>query len=285
MDIATELGIAVSTVSGICRAASLGGHMGYKPVLDGFEITKITTKEEDGSYVTQRPEAADTELELPQGHILERTTLKVGDSWYKTKLSAAAQTRDDLIEMLSEYRGKSEFIPMPAVVFNDALVTVYPTSDLHIGMLSWGRETGTNWDMKIARETILGSMADLVGGAPRSKTAILLDLGDYTHNNSQTNATPASGHQLDVDGRFPKIGKEAMRLRVDLIELALQKHEQVIYRGLPGNHDPDVAPMISIAMALLFENNPRARYSDAGRQPWAQDEARQTAWHHGRPAS
>ncbi len=47
MDIAVELGIAVSTVSGICRAASLGGHLGYKPVLDGFEITKITTRDRE----------------------------------------------------------------------------------------------------------------------------------------------------------------------------------------------------------------------------------------------
>ena len=54
----------------------------------------------------------------------------------------------------------------PSTVFDDALVTVYPTSDLHIGMLAWRRETGTPWDLAIARETVLGSMADLVGGAP-----------------------------------------------------------------------------------------------------------------------
>lgn len=266
--IAHDLDIGVATVNRVCQKAAREGQLGTKPVLDGFEITKITTKQDDGSYITQRPATPDGELELPEGHILERTTLKVGDSWYKTKLSAGAQTKADLIEMLSEYRGKSEIIPRPAGAFDSDLVTVYPTSDLHLGMLAWGRETGTPWDLAIARETVLGSMADLVGGAPRSKTAILVDLGDGTHTNSQSNETPRGHHQLDVDGRFPKVGKEAMRLRVDLIELALQKHEQVIYRGLPGNHDPEVAQMIAIAMALLFERNPRVTVDDDPSDFW-----------------
>lgn len=266
--IAVVVDMPVSTVKDICKRAAREGQLGTKPVLDGFEITKITTKQDDGTYVTQQPAHDDEVLELPEGHILERTTLKVGPSWYKTKLSPGVQTKADLIEMLSEYRGKSEFSPRPSTVFDDALVTVYPTSDLHLGMLAWGRETGTPWDLAIARETVLGSMADLVGGAPRSKTAILVDLGDGTHTNSQSNETPRGHHQLDVDGRFPKVGKEAMRLRVDMIELALRKHERVIYRGLPGNHDPEVAQMIAIAMALLFENNPRVTVDDDPSDFW-----------------
>ena len=266
--IAHDLGISAATVNSICQKAAREGQLGTKPVLDGFVISKITTKQEGGTYITQRPAHDDEVLELPEGHILERTSLKVGDSWYKTKLSASAQTKADLIEMLSEYRGKSEFSQRPSTVFDDALVTVYPTSDLHIGMLAWGRETGTPWNLNIARETVLGSMSDLVSGAPHSKTAILVDLGDYTHTNNQSNETPRGHHQLDADGRFPKIGKEAMRLRVDLIELALQKHDQVIYRGLPGNHDPDVAPVVSLAMALLFENNPRVTVDDDPSDFW-----------------
>lgn len=266
--IAHDLGISVSTVNSVCQRGAREGKLGTKPVLDGFEITKITSKDEDGNSVVTKPTSDDLQDKIPEGHIVERTTLKIGNDWYKTKLSASAQTKADLIEMLSEYRGKSEFSPTPSTVFDHALVTVYPTSDLHIGMLAWGRETGTPWNLAIARETVLGSMADLVGGAPHSKTAILVDLGDFTHTNNQSNETPRGHHQLDADGRFPKVGKEAMRLRVDLIELALRKHENVIYRGLPGNHDPDAAQMISLAMALLFENNPRVTVDDDPSDFW-----------------
>ena len=270
--IAAEVGHSVSTVNAICKKAALAGRLGTKPVLDGFEITQITSTPK-GDFVQQKPEKGDA-FAVPDGHVIKGVSaLVAGDGrtiqqWVKTQASPVEQTKADLIEMLSEYRGKSEYIPMPAHLSNEALITVYPTSDLHIGMLAWGRETGAKWDLRIARETILASMAELVGGAPRSKTAILLDLGDYTHNNSQTNETPASGHQLDVDGRFPKIGKEAMRLRVDLIHMALEKHDHVIYRGLPGNHDPEVAQLISIAMALLFENNPRVTVDDDPSDFW-----------------
>ena len=268
LNIAHDLGIGVATVNRICQKAAREGRLGTKPVLDGFEITKITTKQEDGTYVTQQPAHDDEVLELPEGHILERTTLKVAGSWYKTKLSASAQTKADLIEMLSEYRGKSEFTMPPVTRRDEALITVYPTSDLHIGMLAWGRETGTPWDLNIARDTVLGSISELVQCAPPSETAILLDLGDYTHTNSQSNETPRGHHQLDVDGRFPKVGKAAMRLRVDMIHMALEKHNHVIYRGLPGNHDPDTAPIIAIAMALLFENNPRVTVDDDPSDFW-----------------
>jgi len=42
-----------------------------------------------------------------------------------------------------------------------------------------------------------------------------------------------------------------------MTELALQKHEQVILRFLPGNHDPEAAQWIAIALSLFFEKNPR----------------------------
>jgi len=122
--------------------------------------------------------------------------------------------------------------------------------------------------LHIARDTLLRSASELYNCSPNSRTAVLLDLGDYTHSNDQSNATPANKHQLDVDGRFPKIVKEAVKVRRSLIEMALQKHERVIYRGLPGNHDPEVAQMLSIALALFFENNSRVEVDDDPSDFW-----------------
>lgn len=270
--LATALGMGRTTLQNALKTIAKEGKLGFKPVLPGFEITQVTSTPK-GDFIQQKPEKG-PEFEVPEGHVVKGVSaLVAGDGrtiqqWVKTQVSPAQQTRDDLIEMLREFRGLSALVYPPVRMPDDQLVTVYPTSDLHIGMLAWGRETGAKWDLKIARETILGSMRELVQCAPDSHTAILLDMGDYTHNNGQNNETPASGHQLDVDGRFPKIGREAMRLRVDLIHMALEKHQRVIVRCLPGNHDPEVAQMISIAMALLFENNPRVTIDDDPSDFW-----------------
>jgi hypothetical protein len=116
--------------------------------------------------------------------------------------------------------------------------------------------------LKTAKKTLTDSMAQLIALAPKSKTAVILNLGDFVHADDQTNQTPASSHQLDIDGRFPKIAREAVRLHVAMIEMALQKHERVWVRCLPGNHDPTVSQMITVALDLFFENNPRVTVDD-----------------------
>ena len=177
-------------------------------------------------------------------------------------------TKEDFIEVFSEIRGKSHPLGIAAPLCNADLRTFYPIADLHIGMQAWGRETGTPWDLKIARDTVMGTLTELIDCAPPAAVGVLLDLGDYTHNNSQDNVTPGHRHQLDVDGRFPKIAKEALRLRRDMVALMLRKHERVIMRGLPGNHDPEVAQMLANAFALFYENQPRLEVDDDPSDFW-----------------
>lgn len=267
--IAERVGRAQSSVNAILKDAALKGELGFVPVLPGFKVTRITSKGADGESIVQRPAADDGELVLPPGQVLDRTSIKHGDSWFKTKRAdPEALTKDDFLEVFSEIRGKSNPLGIAAPLCNADLLTVYPIADLHVGMLAWGRETGTAWDLKIARETSMATITELVDCAPPSATGVLLDLGDYTHNNNQDNVTPGHKHQLDVDGRFPKIGKDALRLRRDMVNLLLRKHERVIVRGLSGNHDPDVAPLFSAAFSLFYENNPRVEVDDDSSSYW-----------------
>jgi hypothetical protein len=254
--IAHELGISASTVNAHLKGAARGGDLGFKPVLPGFEITKITTKTDDG-YITTRPEQPEAELELPEGHILERTSLKIGDSWYKTKLSPGTQlAREAVLEMVADWRGQSEILVSPTGC-DATRLALYPTADLHLGLLAWRRDSERDWDLAIAQRELLTATAELIQLTPPTHTAILLDLGDQFHMNDQTNATPMHKHRLDVDGRFPKVIKAAVKIRKAMIELALQRHEKVIYRGLRGNHDPEAQMWLSIALSEFFENNPR----------------------------
>jgi hypothetical protein len=257
-EIADALGVSHDAVQRAIARAAKTGRLGFTPVLDGFEISKITTKQDDGSYITQRPEPPEAEFELPEGHILERTSLKVGDSWYKTKLvSAETQlTREAIIEAVAEWRGRSEILLAPRGC-DATRLALYPAADLHLGLLAWGKDSERDWDLDIAQREITAAVSELIQLTPATQTAVMLDLGDQFHMNDQTNATPMHKHRLDVDGRFPKVAKAGVKMRRAWIELALQRHEKVIYRGLRGNHDPEAQMWLSIALSEFFENNPR----------------------------
>src|SRR5580704_770042 len=112
--------------------------------------------------------------------------------------------------MFSEYRGCSDksLIAAPTGASLAKLLTLYPVADEHLGLLAWGAETGESWDVKIAKRAIMRCMSQLVSETPPSALAVLLDLGDGMHANDQRNVTPASGHQLDVDGRYPQVKRE-----------------------------------------------------------------------------
>lgn len=202
--------------------------------------------------------------------ILAQPDGAISAQWIKTRKAGEQTelTREAIEEMFAEYRGAAKLAPCKDTPLFDNLLTLYPTADVHLGLLAWGRETGEPWDLDIASNAFLKATNALIDCAPPSYCAIILDLGDWLHANDQKNATPASGHQLDVDGRFPKVAKAGVKLRLKQIELAAQKHEKVIYRGLPGNHDPEAQQWLSIALSIFFENNPRIVIDDDPSDFW-----------------
>lgn len=182
-----------------------------------------------------------------------------------------AQTQAELIaaisEALADHRGAAPIAPAP-VNLDDDLLTIYPVTDTHIGSLSWGAETGENWDLDIACKTTLAAASALVSRSQRTRHAVILGLGDYFHMNDRTNMTPRSGHILDVDGRWPKVFKAGARLALDLIRLVSERHEMVEVRFLAGNHDPDAAVTLSAALALYFDGHPRITVNDSASLHW-----------------
>src|SRR3546814_12931681 len=72
-----------------------------------------------------------------------------------------------------------------------------------------------------------------------------------------------SGANLDVDGRFRQIAETGVRALIRCIEWLLEKHQRVIVRNNPGNHDPHQAAMLSICLAARFHDNPRVTIDDS----------------------
>lgn len=166
---------------------------------------------------------------------------------------------DHLSQLEERMRAAIEPLPEipPPTYSEDALMTLYPLPDVHMGQYSWGKETGDGYDLDIATDTVLRAFDNLMQYTPPSKVAAVLILGDYYHADGFEARTPRSGAALDVDSRYNKVQWMGTELAVRVIDKALQKHETVIVRVLPGNHDPRGGETLTLALWARYIGNPR----------------------------
>jgi hypothetical protein len=214
-------------------------------------------------------------FEVPSGHTVKGVSAltdpegRILAQWTKTREDG--RSTQDLIKALQEafaaYEGLGALPEFEGTPESQSL-TLYPLPDLHLGMMSWGAETGENYDLKIAETSIRQGMDRLIAASPSSEIAVVLGLGDLFHQNDQSNRTPRSGHQLDVDGRFPKVLRAGVNLMMHIIGRAAQKHPRVIVRILPGNHDPESSLALSVALSVFYAGNIRITIDDSPSPHW-----------------
>ncbi len=203
---------------------------------------------------------------IPQGHIVKGVSTlvdaegNVTAQWIKTRDEPSGIV-DALIEVFKDYDGLAVPAPTPADCDED-LLSVYPIADQHNGLLSWGEETGEDYDLKIGATRLRECMTRLVAQSPRSKTGIVLNLGDWQHTDDAKNMTPGHHNILDVDSRYFKILTAGVQLMMDCIEMAKQKHELVIVRNIPGNHDPHASIALTVALSAFYSKDPRVIVDD-----------------------
>ena len=150
----------------------------------------------------------------------------------------------------------AKVIRAPSVSDNE-LAVLYPWGDPHKGMYAWADEAGADFDLKIAERDTRGAVDALSARAPAAHTGILLVVGDLVHSDTKQNRTEASGHALDVDTRWSRVMQVALRTLVYAVQRGLQKHRRFIVRLCEGNHDPQAAYSLALALASYFRNEPR----------------------------
>lgn len=141
--------------------------------------------------------------------------------------------------------------PAPPEVDSD-LCTTYFISDLHLGMLAWGKEGGSPWDLRIAVDVLVNAIVSLAESSPPSEIAILSLLGDFVHWDGVYAVTPTSKNVLDSDIRYPKLQYAALEVVEKVVKLLLRKHKRVRLVESEGNHDLASASWIRIAMSRIF---------------------------------
>lgn len=202
-------------------------------------------------------------------HLKKASVMQRGDGTTVIQWSSYSQEEVDrfngiraaIVAHVAEYVRPELYAAPPESTDNDLLVA-YPLGDPHIGMLAWAEECGEHFDLKIAERELCECMRQLVARAPAASEAIVTNLGDFWHAEDDRQATPKSGHKLDVDGRAGKVGRVGLRILRTLIDTALTKHERVRVRSIPGNHDPHSSFWIPEVMRATYANEPRVTVED-----------------------
>lgn len=185
--------------------------------------------------------------------------------WLKTKKikELEKETRDSFIEGLKADITPCKKKPLAKSVKHDPdLLSTIVMGDSHNGMLALGSETRhSDFDTNIASRTTREAIDNLVDRSPSSKTGMLVEVGDYTHQDSSHNTTFA-GTSLDVDTRYHKVlraGAMTMRYTIDRM---LDKFKEVVVCIAKGNHSPDTAVAIQLMLEFYYSEEPRVTILD-----------------------
>lgn len=258
---ADALGVSRSAMRRrLARAGELG-MLGTSPVVPGFAIKSIASKVGD-AWVRQGKAPGEV-FEVPDGHAVKGVSALVDPEgrevlkWVKTRESPSAiDIAETLKAAFLEYEPAAAPVPAPLHVQDDVL-TLVPCGDWHINLLTWARETGENWDLRISERVIGGAVDDAIDRSPAADTCIVLGGGDLVHSDNNENRTARSGNALDCDGRHQKGLEVACRLMVRTIDRALLRNRHVIARVLPGNHDEHTAVAVAYFLLAWYRNEPR----------------------------
>lgn len=263
---ATQLGLNVETIKRAIRTVkSLAAQQGFSPehdmvhtVPDGYLVKGVST------YYNKEGKPA--------------------GQWVKSSIDRerAAAAQREAFDAMAEDLPRLAPVKAPKQTLED-LCNVYTLTDSHVGMLAWRMEGGEDWDLKIAEDTLIGAFEQMVASSPAAKTAVVAQLGDFLHYDSALAAeTPMHGHNLDADGRMPKMVKTAIRILRKVIDLALAKHDKVVLLLAEGNHDISSSVWLRAMFGALYENEPRIHVIDSELPYYTHQHGKvMLAWHHG----
>lgn len=110
--------------------------------------------------------------------------------------------------------------------------------DLHLGRLAWEKETGKNWDVKIAyREWLKAHEYFMNIAVTKNVSRIVVLLGsDYYNVNNAANTT-ANNTPQDEDGRWQRSFDYGLKGAIEAAEMWRQYGVVVEIYLIPGNHD------------------------------------------------
>lgn len=127
--------------------------------------------------------------------------------------------------------------------------------DLHLASMVYKKETRfANYDIKIAKNIYLDTVADLISKAPRDKISkVVVICGSDFFNVDTEDLTTFGDTRVDTDSRFSKIFSEGCDLLVEVInKLSVEFIVHVVV--IPGNHDRLTANFAGAYLSAYYRN-------------------------------
>lgn len=202
------------------------------PVPDTHKATRVTTAYKNGEPVMQWVRA---EMEL-----------NPADEFDWSKITDAFKAE------VQPYKPKS-----PPKHIKQDLLNCYVITDYHLGMLAEARESGDDWDLKKAEDTLVEWITQAVALSPDAEEGLFMQLGDGLHFDGHLPVTPSHGHILDTSCRPHDMVAAACRVFRLVCDVLLTKHKKVRVMCCTGNHDIYSSIWLRELLNHVYSNEPR----------------------------
>lgn len=182
-------------------------------------------------YVTNQWEMG---ARLPDGRVAVTPLYQI-KAWLKKK--GARWSQDDFRKALIADISKTapKYSPI-ARRSKSGLMYEVSVFDHHVGKLAWMPETGSNYDLAIARHDYMAAVEDLLERIKEPIDLILFPVGnDFLHTDNLAGTT-TKGTPQDCDGRWAKMFTTGSHLLISSIE-RMRQLAPVEVMVIPGNHD------------------------------------------------
>jgi len=176
--------------------------------------------------------------------------------WFRRKKYGFNDFRTDLLSVISDInisKFKPKFTPDKSGYALE--VDVF---DPHFGKLAWGKETGENYDIKIAKQRYIDAVVDICNKSESWPIEqVIYPIGQDFFNYDNFNVTTASGTPQDTDVRLPKMIIEGKLTSIESIEILKEKKQcPIMVKIIPGNHDPVLTFMLGEILSAHFKDDP-----------------------------
>jgi molybdenum-dependent DNA-binding transcriptional regulator ModE len=191
---------------------------------------------------------------------VQRTPAGIERVWerqHPDEVKIRAELEAFAANVVDDIRGMAPLISGPEQPASHLLGT-YWFGDPHFGLGSNADDGGEDTDIEEADRLTRAGIDALVSHMPQTERAILGFIGDNLHANDGSALTPHGRNPLDIDPRgFGAAFLACSRAIAYATARALCKHQNVEVWILPGNHDPDAAFAVAVAVSMFFDNEPR----------------------------
>ena len=192
--------------------------------------------------------------------LLSATNNFWGNQQYQSKIKVKPKTsfselsREDIVCLVKDIKPiEYEFKLKPLFDEGEELALEINFSDLHIGMLSWGKEVGEDYDYKIAFDNIrrvLEKIERKIYNLPVTKVYLCF-LGDFLHIDTEEGTT-TKGTKVDTDSRPKLMIIRGNEIVMEIIErLAIVDTE---VKWVEGNHSRNIEFAVFNSQPFIFKN-------------------------------